>query len=233
MAQKPRVQAPKQRSGDASSDQGRNRQILLAVGGLLIALVLGGVLFFGFGSGAEAADIETVRTDLEAAGCTLTVKPAVANVSDHSDFPDSSGTSPKWNTDPPTSGPHYGQTLIYGAYTDPLEIGRVLHNLEHGAVYILYGDDVPASTVSQLKTFYDAHATGTILAPYPKLGDEIALGVWLAEGLPEASSDRGTGVLATCTSFDGKAFATFLDALQFKGPESSVIPPSSMEPGDG
>ena len=231
MAQKPRVQAPKERSGAVPSDQKRNRQILAAVGGLLAALVLGGLLFFSLGSGAEAADVEAVRTDLQAAGCTLTVKPAVANVSSHSDFPDPGGTSPKWNTDPPTTGPHYGQTLVYGAYTDPVEIGRVLHNLEHGAVYILYGDEVTEETVSQLTTFYDAHADGTILAPYPKLGDEIALGVWLADGVPDAKSDRGSGVLAKCTTFDEKAFSAFFDSFQFKGPESGIFGPSNMKPG--
>jgi len=231
MAKKPRVQAPKQRSGAASPDDRRTQRIVAAVGGLFAVLVVGGILFFAFGSGAEAADIEAVRADLDAAGCTLTTKPAVENVSDHSDFPDPGATSPKWNTDPPTSGPHYGQPLIYGAYTDPVEIGRVVHNLEHGAVYILYGDEVSEATVSQLKMFYDDHTDGTILAPYPKLGDEVALGVWLAKGLPEAASDRGTGVLATCTTFDEKAFSTFFTSLQFKGPESGIFGPSNMRPG--
>ena len=81
------------------------------------------------------------------------------------------------------------------------------------------------------RAFYDQHETGTILAPYPKLGDKIALGAWYADGLPEASSDRGSGILAKCTAFDEDAFAAFFDAFQFKGPESSIIPPSSMAPG--
>ncbi len=231
MAEKPKVKAPQKRATPSKGSGGDQRRLLI-IGGVvavLVVLVAGGFVLLGSGSGGASA--EDVRATLEAADCTMTVKPAVANVSDHSDFPDPDGTSDKWNTDPPTSGPHYGETLIYGAYTDPPQIGRVLHNLEHGAVYILYGDEVPESTVAELQGFYDEHKNGTILAPYPKLGDKIALGAWYAAGLPEASSDRGSGILAECTAFDQDAFAAFFDAFQFKGPESELFRPSDMAPG--
>jgi Protein of unknown function (DUF3105) len=231
MADKPKVKAPQKRTTPSQGGGGDQRRLLIIGGALavLVVVAIGG--FFLLGAGGSGTNADDVRAALEAADCTMEVKPAVPNVSDHSDFPDPDGTSTAWNTDPPTSGPHYGVTLIYGAYTDPPQIGRVVHNLEHGAVYILYGDDVPEATVTQLKGFYDQHENGTILAPYPKLGDKIALGAWYADGLPEASSDRGSGILATCTAFDEDAFAAFFDAFQFKGPESSIIPPSSMTPG--
>jgi hypothetical protein len=233
MAQKPRVKAPKKRES-AGKPAGADRRRPLVIGGvavLLLVAVAGGFFLLGSG-GASGANADDVKAALNAAGCTFEVKPAVLNASDHSDFPDPSARSPKWNTDPPTSGPHYGVTLIYGAYDEPIEIGRLVHNLEHGAVYILYGDKVPEATIAQLRTFYDAHKSGTVLAPYAKLGDKIALGAWYAEGLPEASSDRGSGVLARCATFDEAAFNTFFKALQFKGPESSFIGPSDMRPGD-
>jgi hypothetical protein len=232
MADKPKVKAPQKRATPSKGGGGGDQRRLLIIGGALVALlvvVLGG--FFLLGASGSGTNAEEVRATLEAADCTMTVKPAVPNASDHSDFPDPDGRSDKWNTDPPTSGPHYGETLIYGAYTDPPQIGRVLHNLEHGAVYILYGDEVPESTVAQLRGFYDQHKNGTILAPYPRLGEKIALGAWYADGLPEASSDRGSGVLAECTAFDEGAFAAFFDAFQFKGPESGVFRPSDMTPG--
>ena len=71
----------------------------------------------------------------------------------------------KWNTDPPTSGPHFGFNpngsvhVIWGAYEEPVQLARVIHNLEHGGVYIFYGDEVPDATVAQLEEFYDAHQT--------------------------------------------------------------------------
>jgi hypothetical protein len=232
MAQKPRVRAPKQRSSQRrAEDEAKKRRLYMLGGGTLVAVlaVVGIVALLGLGGGeASAAD---VRADLRAAGCTMEVVKAVPNLSNHSDFPDPEARSPDWNTDPPTSGPHFGQTLQYGSYREPVDIARVLHNLEHGAVYILYGNKVPDATITQLQEFYADHANGTILAPYARLENQIALGAWLVPGLPEASNDRGSGVLAKCTRFDEAAFGAFFDAFQFKGPESPLFRPSDMRPG--
>ena len=196
-----------------------------AAGLVILAAVLGWLLV---GGGTEDAEAKA-RTALESAGCTLKVVPAVANASDHSDVRTPDAVVKTWNTDPPTSGPHFGETLLYGAYDEPIQLARVLHNLEHGAVTIFYGKDVPAATVEQLRAFYNDHEAGTILAPYEKLGDEIALGAWVSPGLESAKSERGSGVQARCTSFDEDAYSAFLDAFQFRGPER--LPADSMLPG--
>jgi len=232
MPEKPRVKAPKKRSAAKVDTSPDKRRLALIAGGAVTVLVLVAGAFLLLAAGGSSTSADDVRAALTAANCTFEVKPAVANISDHSDFPDPDGTSDTWNTDPPTSGPHYGTTLIYGSYRDPVQIGRVLHNLEHGAIYILFGDEVPEATIAELQAFYDDHQNGTVLAPYAKLGDQIALGVWLVEGLPEAASDRGSGVLAECRGFDQAAFEAFFDAFQFKGPESEVFRPSDMEPGE-
>ena len=234
MAQKPRVRAPKQRSSQRrAEDEAKKRRLYLLGGGTLVAVlaVVGIVALLGIGGGGDASAAD-VRADLRAAGCTMKVVEAVPNISDHSDFPDPEARSPAWNTDPPTSGPHYGQTLQYGSYTEPIDIARALHNLEHGAVYILYGNGVPDATVAQLQEFYADHDEGTILAPYARLKNQIALGAWVVPGLPEASNDRGSGVLAKCKKFDEAAFGAFFDAFQFEGPESPLFRPSDMRPGD-
>lgn len=225
-SKKPRTPGAPRASAGAS---GRDTRLLamVAVGGVAALAVVAIVIALVVGGGGE--DGGDARAALEAAGCALTVEPAVPNVGDHSDFPDPEARSPEWNTDPPTSGPHYGQTIVYGAYTEPLQIGPLVHNLEHGAVYILYGDDVPETTVEQLRSFYADHTTGTVLAPYPRLGKEIALGAWFARGLDEAKSAGGSGVLAKCPAFEESAFDAFLSAFQFKGPEA--FPPESLLPG--
>jgi hypothetical protein len=233
MAQKPRVKAPKHRiSQRRGEDEAKKRRLYMLGGGTLVAVlaVVGVVALVGIGGG-EASAAE-VRADLRAAGCTMKVVEAVPNIPNHSDMPDPEARHPNWNTDPPTSGPHYGQTLQYGSYTEPIDIARVLHNLEHGAVYILYGNEVPDATVAQLQEFYADHANGTILAPYARLENQIAIGAWVVPGLPEASYERGSGVLAKCKKFEEPAFSAFFDAFQFKGPESSLFRPSDMAPGE-
>jgi len=220
MADKPRVKAPKQRSTTGSDDFDRTRKLVL-IGGVLAALVVAGVLFAAVGRGGGGGpDEESVRADLEAAGCTL--KTVKALEGQHS-VSAPGGTSDKWNTDPPTNGPHYAVAAIFGIYDDELEPARVVHNLEHGGVFILYGDDVPDSTVQELEAFYDDHKTGTIMAPLPRLGDEFALGAWVADG------GEAKGQLAKCKAFDEGAVSSFFRAFQFLGPER--FDPSQLQPG--
>ena len=225
MADKPRVKAPKQRAATSSDDSARTRQLLL-LGGAVAALAVVGVLFAAVGRGGGVPDQAAVRADLEAAGCTL--QAVQAEPGRHSLTED--GTA-EWNTDPPTNGPHFGfdtsgnvGTVVWGEYGEPLQLARVIHNLEHGGIYIFYGDEVSDSIVDELRAFYEEHKNGTLLAPYPKLGDKVALGAWVAEG--EASK----GYLAKCSAFDEGAFSSFFDAFQFRGPER--FPSGSMLPGD-
>ena len=225
MPDKPRVKAPKQRATPKSDDGSDRRRLLVIVGTVAVALVAGAGAFFLLGAGSAPSE-ESVRADLEAAGCTF--QAVKAQPGRHSLTPD--GTA-KWNTDPPTSGPHFGfnangtsGTVIFGAYTEPVQLARIIHNLEHGGVLIFYGDDVPESTVAELQAFYDDHKNGTVLAPYPKLGDKVALGAWVL-----VQGDEAKGYLAKCPTFDEGAYAAFLSAFQFKGPEP--FPKNSLLPG--
>jgi hypothetical protein len=193
--------------------------MLLGAAGLALVVVVavGAVVAFGGGSTSAAAA-------LDKAGCTLLEKPALRGV--HS-ITTPTGTSPLWNTNPPTSGPHYEIPAVWGAYSEPVNMAQLVHNLEHGGIYILYGPRVPASTVAELKSFYDDHTRGTILAPLPSLGDKIALGAWTTKDASDPTN--GTAHLAKCTSFDQDAFAAFFDEFQFRGPER--FPADTLLPG--
>jgi uncharacterized protein DUF3105 len=216
-----RPQAPQRRSTpSAPRDQRRLLYIVAATGLVGLAIVLGVVFLAGGGGDKDIA------AAMQAGGCQL--KTVQAQVGDHSAELDAT-SNPKWNTDPPTSGPHYQVPAIYGEYDTPLKIAQVVHNLEHGAVFILYGPKVPPATVQQLRDFYSEDTTGMLLAPYPKLGDKIALGAWTVPDDFEPGGKNGTSYLATCTKFDEDAFSTFRDELRFRGPER--FPPDSLQPG--
>lgn len=185
----------------------------LAITAIALAFTLGG------GSGGSDA-----RAVLEAAGCTVSATPALSG--EHS-ITTASGTAPRWNTVPPTSGPHYQVPVVYGIYDEPVNQAQLVHNLEHGAVAIQYGEEVAPATVQELRTFAQAHPRGTVLAPYPALGDRVALGAWVVHDSSRPA--EGTAYLAKCASFDEKAFSAFLDAHQFQGPER--FPPDALLPG--
>jgi len=194
--------------------------------GAIVALAALGAAIFLTGFGGNDPSPEKVRADLEAAGCEL--QAVKAQRGQHTLGADETFD---WNTEPPTSGPHFGfddagnlGTVIWGAYEESLQLARVIHNLEHGGIYIFYGDEVPDAVVAELRRFYDSNERGTLLAPYPNLADEIALGAWVSEDGEEK------GYLATCTAFNDAAFSAFFDGFQFKGPER--FPASSLLPGN-
>lgn len=224
MAEKPRVKAPKQRQSSPADASSRRRAwtIAAAVAGVALGFVVVAVLL-GLVGGSDAPDEEALRADLEAAGCTLRVAPTRGYPEKSHAVTDPDGTSPLWSTNPPTSGPHYGIAAIFGIYEEELQLARVVHNLEHGGIYILYGEDVPDATVDQLRAFYEDHKAGTIMAPLDRLGDEFALGAWVFEG------DTNNGYLARCTEFDEGAVSGFFSALQFRGPER--FDPADLQPG--
>jgi uncharacterized protein DUF3105 len=218
---------PKPRSGTTRrpTSGGRDRtQLLWVVGGLAV-LAAGVVVWLLIGRGDDTAAAADARVAIEAAGCTLDERAADPGVHSIS-TPD--GTSKDWKTDPPTSGAHYEVPAIWGAYTEPVNSAQLVHNLEHGGIFILYGDEVPDETVAQLRTFYDdGRQNGTVLAPYPQLGADIALGAWVSKS-PSTPDDANT-YLARCQEFDQEAFDAFFDAFQFKGPER--FPESQLLPG--
>ncbi len=220
----PRVQAPQQRrSAPAGPDAlKRQRTIIYAIaasGVVALAVVLGIVFLGGGGSKSAVAA-------LEAKGCTLQTVTSVTNKSDHSDVP-TPETKVKWNTFPPSNGPHYGSTIIYGAYNEPLQQQLLLHNLEHGGVSVQWGSKVPAADVEEIRSWYDGDPDGLVLAPLPALGDKIALAAW--QDPTPGEGDKGFGRVAKCTAFDKGAFNTFIDAYGFQGPEP--FPRDALAPG--
>ena len=220
------VQAPQRRSTPSSpADAARQKRLLYLVAGsgvLALAVVLGVIFLAGGGSSGEAAV-------LEKAGCTLKSFPALANKSDHSDVP-TLETKPKWNSFPPTSGPHYGTPAVWGSYDEPVPLVQTTHNLEHGGIVILYGKAVPDAEVEKIRSWYGDDPNALVVAPLDQLGAKIALTAWTApEPTPGNTADRGRGYLAECTRFDEKAFSEFRDEHRGKGPER--IPVEALTPG--
>ena len=110
---------------------------------------------------------------LTAAGCTFQTFPDQGQ-----SHVDSYDAKVSYNSFPPTSGPHYVQPVIWGAYQDVVPTVAEVHNLEHGGMIVQYGDKVDTATRAQLRAFYDDSPNAMLLAPLPRLGSKIALTAW-------------------------------------------------------
>lgn len=214
---------PQQRSTAKPGDSGRQRRMLYLIGaaGIVALAVVLAVLVLGGGD-------EDAQSALDGAGCTLESFPAMPNVPDHADVPTLT-TKPNWNSNPPTSGPHYGEWAVWNFYDEEVPLVKSVHNLEHGGVVIHYGPEVPSSEVEKLRAFYDDDPNGILVAPLSSNGDEITLSAWTAPDAATGTTDRGRGWLARCTSFNNDAFASFIQAHRYKGPER--LSPEQLAPG--
>lgn len=194
------VQAPKVRT--APRDDARNRKILYVIGAsgfVMLALVVGFLVLAG--GGDDDASAEDAAATFRAAGWTYQHPKGQGrdHVPVHTE-------NFKYNTVPGTSGEHSNQTVIYGLYDQQVSEINYVHNLEHGAVGMFYGPDVPESSVNQMREFYQRDPRGLIMAPDPRLGDQIALTAWTQ--------------IAKGKTFNEEVFDTFVNDFGFKGPES-------------
>jgi hypothetical protein len=207
-----RVQAP-QRRADAPDPAARHRLILYGISaagfvGLVVVVLI--VALAGGGGNAKAA-IATIR----AQGCEYHKYPAQPRTPHYSSL--NPNPPPSWNSFPPTSGRHYYTPLPFGIYTEVMPEIRLVHNLEHGAVILQYGDKVPPEQVRQITAWYQQDANALVVAPLPKLGAKVALTAWTD--------------WTECTGFNEKAANAFRKAFRYHAPESGVFPKSALEPG--
>ncbi len=102
------------------------------------------------------------------------------------------GTVITYDSNPPSSGPHYPVWANFQEYTAPLDEGYLVHSLEHGAVALLYKCEATApgcaQTIDSLHKIRDSLATDpscepsirvrVIIAPFPRLDVPVAAVAW-------------------------------------------------------
>jgi hypothetical protein len=125
------------------------------------------------------------------------------------------GTRVRYRNDPPASGKHYPLTVRYGVYEDAIPAPYWVHNLEHGAIVVLYncpnGEAGCATAVRQLQALYGQLPPGKygevklVATRYPRLRTPFAALAW-------------NRVLPLDT-FDPQRLEKFYSAWVDKGPE--------------
>jgi hypothetical protein len=210
-----RVQAPQVRANTRTPGEleARHRAILYAIAGsgVVALIVVIALVAFGGGSGNAKAAAKA----LAAAGCQYKHYPEQPRSPHYLTLNPS--PPPSWNSFPPTSGRHYYQPLPFGIYTEVMPEIRLVHNLEHGAVILQYGDQVSAAQVREITSWYQQDANAVVVAPLPKLGAKVALTAWTD--------------WTECTGFNLKAANSFRSAFRYHAPESGIFPKSALEPG--
>ena len=112
---------------------------------------------------------------------------------------------PKYNSNPPSSGPHYADPANWGIYTQTLPDEQVVHNLEHGGVWISYKDPNDKDLADKLTKLAQKLNTKIVLEPRPDDPAAISLVSW--------------GWVENLDQFDENKITEFYNAHKNKGPE--------------
>jgi hypothetical protein len=109
-----------------------------------------------------------------------------------------------YNSNPPTSGPHYEQPANWGIYATELIDEQLIHNLEHGGIWISY-KNIDDDTLSKLKAIASSNPGSVILTPREKNDQPIVLASW--------------GRLQSLESYDEAKILEFITHNKNKSPE--------------
>src|SRR3989338_762425 len=108
-----------------------------------------------------------------------------------------------YNSNPPTSGSHYEQPEVWGVYETELPDEQLIHNLEHGGIWISYRD-IDATTKASLEKIARSQSK-VVMEPRAKNDAPIVLASW--------------GRLQEFQAYDEQAILAFIEANRNQSPE--------------
>ncbi len=119
-------------------------------------------------------------------------------------------THPAYNSNPPTSGWHWGDgTAGPGIKDQPVPDELVLHSMEHGAAVLWYKDDLPQADVERLKKVFNDASGKKIMLSRKDLDVPVALTSW--------------NYLLKLKSIDEGQIKAFIETNNDRAPEKAPI----------
>ena len=122
---------------------------------------------------------------------------------------------PEYNSNPPTSGWHRTNPARLGFYNEELPDEALIHNLEHGEIWISYKPSVPDAVKEQLKEFLGPRV---IITKREKNETDIAVAAWTR--LDAFNLENGVLTEEKMTRINA-----FVERWQNRGPERVVSQP--------
>ncbi len=112
---------------------------------------------------------------------------------------------PEYNSNPPTSGSHYAKEAEWGVYQNELPDEQLIHNLEHGGIWISYKPDIDPAIKVKLESIGNNNRGSVVVAPRAKNDSMIAVASW--------------GRLEKLDNFNEVEIINFIDENKNRSPE--------------
>ncbi|MDR7485524.1 MAG: DUF3105 domain-containing protein [Armatimonadota bacterium] len=182
--------------------QARRRRRTLAVYGGIALVVLAGVgllalsalrpqssIFGAIGGFGKPSGLEGVQVFGDQGAAHITLGQA----------------HPSYNSNPPTSGWHTPFTAPWGVHRTSIADEIIVHNLEHGGIWISYRDASDTALVEKLEALVSRYRSKVILTPRSINDSRIAVAAWTR--------------LLKLEEYDEQKIVAFINAFKNKGPE--------------
>jgi Protein of unknown function (DUF3105) len=196
---RPRPQGRHRLSAAERAAAKRSRQRRILVGTIATVLVVGGIAGLvvqrnlSRGSAVRALDVQTFpnqgRTHLSPGGKYT-----------------------KYNSVPPTSGPHDPTPAPCGVSSQPIPNEVQVHDLEHGVIMVQYRPGLDQEQVQALEKLGRSYSSHVIVAPYQGLSTPVAVTAWTK--------------LMTLDRADEGKIRRFIDLYRQRGPEVGIPCPA-------
>lgn len=129
------------------------------------------------------------------------------------------GTKVSYNSNPPTSGDHYGDWAKTGVYPSPLVDENLVHSLEHGYIILSYNCTKVNSKLENSQTCKD------LVKQLSDVASEVRL--WKIIVVPRVSLDvplalTAWGRIDKIQAFDKERIIRFVTAFRDHGPEKTM-----------
>jgi hypothetical protein len=193
-----REAARQERIAIARQKQAAKRRKQMMIAGIIVVALLGAIVYGVQRSRNQRA---IARAAAEEAGCGP-VQEIENQGRNHIPI---SETFDDYNSNPPTSGPHYAERLAnWGTYNEEVPKTTLVHNLEHGGIIIHYKDQTDAQ-IDRIDSLVEGYADGVISNPNPSIEKPIVLASWTR--------------MQQCDTFNGEAVAGYIREHCNKAPE--------------
>ena len=114
-----------------------------------------------------------------------------------------------YNSNPPTSGPHWVDVAGGGIKNAPIADELVLHSMEHGAAVVWYREGMEQAEIDKIKEAFVAASGKKILLPRKDLDVPVALTSW--------------GYILKLDTIDTGVIREFIETNNDRAPEKEAI----------
>src|SRR3989344_3184046 len=114
-----------------------------------------------------------------------------------------------YNSNPPTSGPHWAGVAGAGIKDEPVPDELVLHSMEHGAVVVWYREGLDQSEIEKITEAFNSSSGKKIMLARKDLDVPVALTSW--------------GYLLKLETIDEAKIKEFIETNNDRAPENAII----------